>query len=497
MARSTTLGRRFGAYYLLLVALLSIVCVVVVLNLGRMLRDAERLLEETREHSLATEVLVRIRVLDSLVGVDPPRELLPSEIENAQVLLLEVQRAIERLGARRNDPSRAAHQAKEERLVGRVVADLGGLSDMLGSADPEEAEIDAILEHTRAFAATLDAETRREGQRADEDLVAHAATTRGVMIATVVAVTVALCVGFLHVLRTVVGPLGIVRAGADRFGAGDLGHRISVSNRDEIGDLARSFNQMADRVADTRSGLEEQVATRTREFIRAARLADLGVLAAGVAHEINNPLASIASCAEGLERRLARGEVHRPELEDYLGTISSEAYRAREITSRLLALARQEQGQMNDVDLALVMRQVETAVSGLLEARRIRLCSSFPLQTMLRGNAGDLIQILVNLVLNARDASAPGSAIHVRCRVEEDWILFEVEDRGHGIAPGDLERIFDPFYTTKRPGEGTGLGLALVAALVEVRGGRIGVVSRPGEGSLFTVSFPRRWRESA
>ncbi len=254
---------------------------------------------------------------------------------------------------------------------------------------------------------------------------------------------------------------------------------------------------MADRIADTQSELEARVASRTREFIRAARLADLGVLAAGVAHEINNPLASIASCAEGLERRLAKGELDGADQHDYLRTISAEAYRAREITTRLLALARQEPSETADVDLGLVLHQVEAAVSRLLERRKLRLRSEFPPQASVRGSAGELIQILVNLILNAKDASPDGATIDVRCRVEAKWIVFEVEDRGHGIEAQDIDRIFDPFYTTKRPGEGTGLGLPLVAALVEARGGFIGVDSRPGEGSLFSVRLPRRWREPA
>lgn len=503
LRRSITLRRRFGAYYLLLVALLSCVCIAVVINLGRMRRDAARLLEETREHALAAEIQGKIQVLDATLGkADAPWERPPADIERARALIQDVKHALVRLDGRAEDPSRVEHQAREDRLSAQVVTDFDRLSVLLSrtvSTDAGSAndEADAILKHAQAFAASLDEETRREAQRADADLTAHGTSTRRVMIATVVAVSMALCAGFVHVLRTVLAPLRVVRAGADRFGAGRLDHRISVRNRDEIGDLARSFNEMAGRIADTQSELEARVASRTKEFIRAARLADLGVLAAGVAHEINNPLASIASCAEGLERRLARSEVDAVEQRDYLRTISSEAYRAREITTRLLSLARQEPSETADVDLGLVLRQVETAVVRLLEPRKIRLRSEFPPGVSVRANAGELIQILVNLILNAKDASRDGTTIDLRCRSEPDWVVFEVQDQGHGIAAQDLDRIFDPFFTTKRPGEGTGLGLSLVAALVEARGGSVGVESRPGEGSVFSVRLPRCWRESA
>ncbi len=228
LGRPLTLGRRFGVYYLLLVALLSCVCIAVVIYLGRMRRDAARVLEETREHALATEILVKLQALDAMLARnDAPWELPPADLERAQGLLQEIRRAFERLDGRAGDPSRAQHQAREERLGLRVVTNLDRLSSILAGSDPRGPgnageEMDAILGDAQAFASSLDAETRREALRADGDLMAHGATTRQVMIATVVVLTLALCAGFVHVLRTVVAPLRVVRAGADRFGAGQF-----------------------------------------------------------------------------------------------------------------------------------------------------------------------------------------------------------------------------------------------------------------------------------
>jgi len=247
-------------------------------------------------------------------------------------------------------------------------------------------------------------------------------------------------------------------------------------------------------VAEAQDHLEERVRARTQEFLRAARLADLGLLASGIAHEINTPLASIASCAEGLQRRCRDGQPPKELLAEYTNTISQETLRARDITTRMLALVRQEPSTISRVSLGLVLDQAESALRHRAERRRVRLDREAPEQdAVLNVNPGELVQIVLNLLANAVDASSPGGRVRLRAAVEGPTLVLDIVDEGAGIPEDDIDRIFEPFYTTKRPGEGTGLGLALVSTLVESRLGRISVRSQPGRGSTFRVTLPTDW----
>ncbi len=496
--RFRSMGRRFGALFVVLVGLIGGVCALVVVHVGRMRTDSERVLEETRELVIATGLTSDIGSLRPIVAAGERPD--PHELKAARETVAAAVETLDHLHAPVNDPSREEHQEAENRIAVSVRADVVELGSLLETLDvpADAARAGELLEHARHYASVLAAETRNETHLAHADLSERATTTRTVLVATSIAAALVLGFALLLVFRTVVRPLRIVRKGAERFGRDDLSHRIRVKSRDEIGALARSFNEMADRVASTQADLETRVRERTSEFLRAARLADLGLLASGVAHEINTPLASITSCAEGLERRIHNGGLDAETANDYVSTITREAYRARDITERMLALSRQEPCLVGEVALDRVLRQVESAVQHTLEQRGVRLERDAPApDDVARVNAGELVQILVNLVLNAIDASSQGQVVRLGAKLDGESLRFDVADDGSGIPPEDLERIFEPFYTTKRPGRGTGLGLALVATLVDAHGGHIGVTSRPGEGSRFVVTLPRRWEEGA
>jgi signal transduction histidine kinase len=248
---------------------------------------------------------------------------------------------------------------------------------------------------------------------------------------------------------------------------------------------------MAQRVAATREDLEERVAARTREFLRAARYAELGVLAAGIAHEVNNPLASIASCAEGLQRRLHRGPVGPEEQEEYLETIVSQAYRAREVTSRLLALARQDARIFRLVNLSEVCEQSVRITRFQLEQVGVQLELDLdPKPIYVEGDALELGQMLVNLIVNGGDASPAGASVILRCHLIGDQAVLQVDDAGQGVPKAHQDRVFEPFFTTKRAGEGTGLGLALVHAIVKAHAGKVDLTTAPIGGARFEVQLP-------
>lgn len=232
-----------------------------------------------------------------------------------------------------------------------------------------------------------------------------------------------------------------------------------------------------------------------RAVARAEKLAAVGRLAAGVVHEINNPLATISACAEALESRLNEGAFDAsPEvqdLRDYLSLIRSEAFRCKSITNGLLDFSRARAGEHLPVSLNEV---ISSAARLVVHQRRgdnieIRIEVMEQLSPVL-GDEGQLQQAVIALATNGIDAMPEGGRLTLRGRNENDHVLVEIGDTGVGIAPENLTKIFDPFFTTKEIGRGTGLGLAVCYGIVTEHGGRLDVQSAVGAGTTFTISLP-------
>jgi two-component system, NtrC family, sensor kinase len=235
-----------------------------------------------------------------------------------------------------------------------------------------------------------------------------------------------------------------------------------------------------------------------RAVARSEKLAAVGRLAAGVVHEINNPLATIAACAEALESRTTEGVYGAgadvEDLGEYLQLIRSEAFRCKQITNGLLDFSRARAGQQAPVQIGEV---IESAARLLLHQRRgpsvkinVEVSERLPLVS---ADEGQLQQAVIILSENAIDAMPEGGTLSLRARRDEaeaGGVLVEVSDTGHGIPPEIRERIFDPFFTTKEVGRGTGLGLAVCYGIVTEHGGRITVDSAPGMGTTFTIHLP-------
>jgi signal transduction histidine kinase len=225
------------------------------------------------------------------------------------------------------------------------------------------------------------------------------------------------------------------------------------------------------------------------------RLTTAGRLAAGVAHELNNPLATIAGCAESLQGRLAEaGAAGAAELDDfarYLRLIEEEAYRCKEITGNLLQFVRDPGSRRSSTDVnAIVSRTVELLSHQSRFADRRVVTQLAPTVPTVAANEGQLQQVCLGLASNALEAMEGRGTLSIRSRALRGEIEIEFEDEGPGIPPENLSRIFDPFFTTKPPGQGTGLGLAIAQGIVTDHGGRIEVSSQPGKGSVFRVVLP-------
>jgi len=277
--------------------------------------------------------------------------------------------------------------------------------------------------------------------------------------------------------RLVVRPVAALLEGTRRVSEGDLSTVIPVSGRHELSALAKAFNEMTRNLADTQ-----------RQLAQADKLASVGRLAAGVAHEINNPLTGVLSYASLLRKRMDHDV---PACED-LDVIVRETVRCRGIIRGLLDFARPTAPARKIMDLNEVVRRAVSVVMTQLTLNQVNL--SLDLATELpevQADANQIQQVVVNLLLNAADAiGAAGGNIRATTRSgPSSTIEFLLEDSGRGIAAEDLPRIFEPFFTTKG-NHGTGLGLAVSWGIVEAHGGALEVQSVLGEGTRFTLRLP-------
>jgi PAS domain S-box-containing protein len=229
-----------------------------------------------------------------------------------------------------------------------------------------------------------------------------------------------------------------------------------------------------------RAQLEEQLLQREK-------LSSIGLLAAGVAHEVNTPLAGISSYSQMLLQQTPASDPKHHILEK----IHSQTVRASGIVSSLLNFSRTGDAQFQEVDLNRILEDTLALVDLQIRNSHIEIAKHFSASLpAAHGNASKLQQVFMNLILNARDAMPAGGRLTIGTRTVDTSVVVDFADTGVGIAPENIARIYDPFFTTKEVGQGTGLGLALSYGIIQEHGGRIFVESRPGDGARFTIKLP-------
>ncbi len=302
-------------------------------------------------------------------------------------------------------------------------------------------------------------------------------------LCTVVGQSLALALTYI-----LVRPIHMLVHVANQVGEGDFDARAQVFSGDEIGLLTRSFNKMADALKER----DELLAERTRlQLTRYERLAAVGRLAAGVAHEINNPLTGVLTFSHVLLRETPQESPHRKDIQ----TIIEATVRCKEIVQGLLSFSRQNEPHKTLTDLNGLLRKVLNLTrnqAGLSHVKIVEeLDEDLPQAVM---DPGQIEEVAVNVIVNGIDAMPDGGALTVRtkCISEEnaEWLVVDIADSGTGISEEDLEHVFDPFFTTKREGKGTGLGLSLSYGIVEKHGGRVTLSSTLGEGTTVTMRLP-------
>jgi signal transduction histidine kinase len=299
--------------------------------------------------------------------------------------------------------------------------------------------------------------------------------------------------------RNIIGPLRRLREGVERMAGGRFCEPVHVAGATEFTALARDFNRMADELNQLYRTLEAQVEAKSKELVRSERLASVGFLAAGVAHEINNPLHIISAHAELMLKRLAKttGETGSDDgTSEALRIIRDESFRCKEIIDKLLSLSRFGDAARERVSAATVVRDVVSMVLALKQSKdRCVTLKMDPADDLaVWGNAAELKQVMLNLMLNALEAAPPGAGeVCVEGRRAEGWIELTVCDNGRGMTERTLQHVFEPFFTERRSsnGRGLGLGLSISHAIVESHGGRISAHSDgPNRGSRFQVRLP-------
>ena len=376
------------------------------------------------------------------------------------------------------------------------------------------------------------------------DLMTNLLESKRIILITIVLDALVLIIfGSFLLSRILVKPIKDLVRLTQKISDGDFSQKIEVTSKNEIGQLIGSFNRMIERLRENQESLEnyleslestnKQLKQAQEELIRTEKLASIGRFAAGVAHEVGNPLGSIL----GYTGILQKEGMDHEESKDYLKRIEKEIERINRIVRELLDFARPSKFEIKDVEINKVIESTLSLLSYQKSFKNIETQLDFqPDLPMIKGDESQLSQVFINIILNAIDAMPNGGILRIQTRehvvenlyadrfqriypprrksdpMESDYshlrkpdpfsalltkfskgdrlVKIRISDTGIGIKKEDLENIFDPFFTTKAPDKGTGLGLSISIRIVESLGGEIKVESEIGKGATFEVYFP-------
>ena len=318
----------------------------------------------------------------------------------------------------------------------------------------------------------------------EQSLIAKQATQRVLLAVSFLAILASAGVVWLFVNR-VTEPLRELRNSAEAVGRGDFTRRVTAHSNDECGELAAVFNQMTENLQSSRSQLE----TAQTQLLQSEKLSALGEFVAGIAHELNNPLAAVVGFSEML-----KGENLNARCQHYSDMIFKAAQRCQRIVSLLLSFARPQQSERKPVRVNTLVESVLEIVGYPLRTSNIELVTQLdPELPLILADGNQIQQVLLNILNNARQAieeNKQEGRIAITTTTFRDNVRIIIQDNGPGIPQEILPRIFNPFFTTKGVGKGTGLGLSLCYGIIKEHGGNITPASGKGEGATFTIDLP-------
>lgn len=291
-------------------------------------------------------------------------------------------------------------------------------------------------------------------------------------------------------------PINEIQKGARRVANGDMEYKIDVDSNDEMKELAKAFNRVTEMFNEINTNLDRKVEEKTRELRRSERLAGVGFLAAGVAHEINNPLSAISMAAESLSMRSYDlfsqcSQEDADDANEYLDMIQRESVRCQEITERLLSFARSQDQPKQPTCLNMIVNEVLQMLSHISKFKD-RNIQFEPIEMAdVEVNSSEIKQVVLNLAANALQAMKAGGTLQIKIEKWQHRAVVRFIDDGCGMSPEVLEHLFDPFYTNRADGSGTGLGLSITHRIVTEHHGNLEAFSEgEGKGSTFILTLP-------
>ena len=333
-------------------------------------------------------------------------------------------------------------------------------------------------------------------------------STRLLVLSSLLTLVIVIAVAGFFVYRNVHHPVKQVISGTKILAAGNFEHHVAVPTHDEIGELARSFNTMADQLSQARhellewsDRLEEKVRQKTKELkeseshiVHMERLASLGKLSSMIAHELNNPLAGILTYAKLTGKRLSQNSLTSDQKETIqrdVALIADEAKRCGDIVKNLLFFARGHEGVYHECDISEIIQKSIRLIRHQMDLQEIRVQVYVPeVVRKITCDQNQIQQVILAMIMNSIEAMTDGGTLTIRLTCTETHAILDIADTGIGISEDDQQKIFEPFYTTKEEGAGVGLGLSIVYGIVKHHHGDITVRSTPGKGATFTVCLP-------
>ena len=355
----------------------------------------------------------------------------------------------------------------------------------------------------------------------DEEL--GTARNRMIFFTIIIFLSVSLILALL-IYVLVDRPIGKLASVVSNAAEGRLDSRVDIVSRDELGKLSKGFNMMMDKVTHFNQELQERVKSAVEEcrrfnvelmkvnrhlekanrelqksqeqIIQSEKMFAVGQLASGVAHEINNPLGSILTYIKLAIKKLDNYSsdsniLEISQLKKYMATVEGEVNRCKGITRSLLDFSRVREPEMNVVDINGILNNALELVEHQLSEQRINLVKKVGSSTSkIVADSHQIQQVFINIILNAIHAMSEGGILEITTRKRSKSAEIVFKDSGCGIVDEDLPRIFTPFFTTKKVGEGTGLGLSVAYGIIENHGGEIIVKSKTGEGTTVIIMLP-------
>lgn len=472
--RRVTMGVRLGVSFAAILVLFGAVLIVVLRSLGHMAaaeRDVAEL-DRAKHAGHRVAALVREQYIHQAHTIIEGNR---SHIDHYQDVAALTRTATEELAGFARTPKERelaseiatlARKNHEDFLnVTLPAIDRGEHDDVVRLHDETELVVGAVAKFVKELNDQFESGADAARARADE----QRRRVRFVVLGCFGAAAVLAAALGIMTTRSIATRVGVLREGAARLGDGDLSPRIRLKGNDELAELARSFNEMAERLHK-----------HQEDLVQSQKLASLGRLCAGVAHEINGPLGIILGYAKVIRKQGPDDEA--------LGAIEDEAKQCQRIVQALLDMSRQDTPRFEPIDLAQLARDgVERLrATGALGTRDVTVTTATE-EVLAFGDEAKIRQVVLNLIRNAIEATAEGGTIEVDIRRRKRRVILAVIDHGPGIPEEMRSRLFEPFFTTKA--HGTGLGLAIARAIVEAHRGAIRIETPPEGGTRIEVEL--------